>query len=84
MGRRCGTYEAGQVLAHHVNVRSCFSCFQEVSFLLSSMSFFSLLIALNTENTYSRYQIECKRLNVSLNRTLYLMMISDWSSICTA
>lgn len=44
--------------------------------LLSSMSFFSLLIVLNTENTYSRYQNECKRLDVSLNRTLYLMMIS--------
>lgn len=67
MGRRDGTYEAEQVLAHpcegtygHFPVFSRF-------FSFSSMPFFSLFIALNTENTYSRYQIECKRMDVSLN-----------------
>lgn len=47
-----------------------FLVFSQEGFSFSSMPFFSLFIALNTENTYSRYQIECERLNVSLNRSL--------------
>lgn len=66
------------MLAHHVNVRACSCCFQEVCVvLLSSMSFFSLFIALNTENTYSRYQNECKRIHVSLNRILCPLKMSN-------
>ena len=67
MGRRDGTYEAEQVLAHHVTVRAIPVVFQEVSSSFHRCHSFPLFIALNTENTYSRYQNECKRLNVSLN-----------------